>query len=146
MVDNFHRNEILMKVNCVFIMSKCKDCKIPSRNEADTFRVFSFSQKDSALVPTEFVKGCIANASHCERHNYHEFDLPQEYNKNHSPGGIVKVQLGMYYNQLLYLDTASESFGQGMLGSIDTVSKITPILSLFIGFLIISYLFQFKTS
>lgn len=69
------------------------------------------------LVPAEFVEACKANGSVCERHNYHEFDLPPDYNKNHSPGGIVKVQLGMYYNQLLYLDTASESFGLGVLDS-----------------------------
>ena len=81
-----------------------------------TFFVYLASAKklDPAdYVDPEFVGACKANASLCERHNYHEFDLPPNYNKNHSPGGIVKVQLGMYYNQLLYLDTATESFGQG---------------------------------
>ena len=59
---------------------------------------------------TEFMLNCDQNATLCKRHNYHQLSLPTDYDKNHSPGDIVFVEAGMFYNQLVYLDTASESF------------------------------------
>ena len=66
--------------------------------------IFSFDE--------EYIAACNTDSDKCERHNfYNNFTLPLGYNRNHAPSVIIDIEMGMYWNQLLYLDTATESFG-----------------------------------
>ena len=57
------------------------------------------------------IDNCNLNASLCEKHNYYNrFTIPADYNRHHSPSDIVDLKIGLFWNQLLYVDTAREAF------------------------------------
>ena len=59
----------------------------------------------------EFIASCQSNASLCERHNYYnQFTIPPDYNRHHAPREVIDLEVGLYWNQLLYLDTKQEAF------------------------------------
>ena len=65
-----------------------------------------------AYMDPDYVAACNKDKSKCRQTNYkNDFDIPVGYSKQHSPGDIVQLEIGIFYHELLYVDTAKGAFG-----------------------------------
>ena len=65
-----------------------------------------------AFFDQNYIDACNKDEAMCRKTNYkNDFDIPSEYNKHHSPCDIVELEVGTFYQQLLYVDTARGAFG-----------------------------------